>query len=817
MANMTFKANLIPQSDLGYELGSNNPTLKRWKIYGDIQPIVKKTYTSTGQYATEANSDKANFYFMSVKPETFLKPWTIQFKVRSFCPGYSNGGESITYCTLSGRNNSMIYHNWNERYEAIHYYICSLNLTQAGFNAGLGHAVGISILYGWNYTNSAYYRTFEVELYKAEGCTATLLDAPVLKANWPSYSTTNYSNHNHYNAVDRGLLETADWDTTGRDYSHSGYLKNGSQFRCPPNTLFGLDRNNSVQAISLYSADYTGGTVSINTARVYNTAGIDWTKGLYYSNSGSNFAASADMNISPAVFFYAMDLRYTDNCVPTSAATTLGMVPRKMVYLRGTIHSDGLFYLAPMSVTYNSASYKRVWTQDIPTAVETDGTYQYVYWEIGMPYYNSSYANGGYQVNLHDHNKLYWFNNGRFEEYSAGGRGIQNITRSGTTFTVTRDDGTTFTFTQQDNNNTYTLSSLGGVGTVSASGTAPLTLSASKSGTTVSITGSIAAASTSSAGVTQYTAANLNTWLNQLTTGSSDPTDADWYISQYAGGGTTTTSFHRRPVSALYNYIKTKLAISNKNATLSYGGTSTIASIGGTDIKVTMPASDNTNNAVTQTATDSSNANYEILFSATADNTTRTEGARKTSGLIYNPSTRLLTNTGATNASGEYRAVRGSYGMWMGFGSGNANHGLYSQVKDNWMIYSDASGNVYVNGNANTATKTTQDESGNNIKATYASSFSISDHTITLKNKNGASLGTVTVPDNNTLNTAGSTDTSSKIFLIGATSQAANPQTYSDNQVYATNGQLDANKMRVAEHVTLQYNTTTAALDFVFA
>lgn len=53
-------------------------------------------------------------------------------------------------------------------------------------------------------------------------------------------------------------------------------------------------------------------------------------------------------------------------------------------------------------------------------------------------------------------------------------------------------------------------------------------------------------------------------------------------------------------------------------------------------------------------------------------------------------------------------------------------------------------------GNASSATKATQDESGNNIKASYASSMSISDHTITLKNKNGASLGTVTVPDNNT-------------------------------------------------------------------
>lgn len=46
---------------------------------------------------------------------------------------------------------------------------------------------------------------------------------------------------------------------------------------------------------------------------------------------------------------------------------------------------------------------------------------------------------------------------------------------------------------------------------------------------------------------------------------------------------------------------------------------------------------------VTQTATDSTNTNYEILFSSTADNTTRTEGARKTQYLNFNPSTHTLT------------------------------------------------------------------------------------------------------------------------------------------------------------------------------
>lgn len=51
-----------------------------------------------------------------------------------------------------------------------------------------------------------------------------------------------------------------------------------------------------------------------------------------------------------------------------------------------------------------------------------------------------------------------------------------------------------------------------------------------------------------------------NVLLNSLSTGSATPVDADYFISQYAGGGTATTTYHRRPVSALWNYIKGKLA-----------------------------------------------------------------------------------------------------------------------------------------------------------------------------------------------------------------------------------------------------------------
>lgn len=75
----------------------------------------------------------------------------------------------------------------------------------------------------------------------------------------------------------------------------------------------------------------------------------------------------------------------------------------------------------------------------------------------------------------------------------------------------------------------------------------------------------------------------------------------------------------------------------------------------------------------------------------------------------------------------------------------------------------------------------------------------------------------VKLPNSDTKNTAGSTDTSSKIFLIGATSQAANPQTYSDNEVYATSGVLTTKSVQVGGgSATMQYNSTTQSIDFVF-
>lgn len=60
---------------------------------------------------------------------------------------------------------------------------------------------------------------------------------------------------------------------------------------------------------------------------------------------------------------------------------------------------------------------------------------------------------------------------------------------------------------------------------------------------------------------------SLNTLINGLSVGNSDPQDDDYIISQYVNGGTTTTTYHRRPLSKFWNWIKTKLGIGTNDGT----------------------------------------------------------------------------------------------------------------------------------------------------------------------------------------------------------------------------------------------------------
>lgn len=88
------------------------------------------------------------------------------------------------------------------------------------------------------------------------------------------------------------------------------------------------------------------------------------------------------------------------------------------------------------------------------------------------------------------------------------------------------------------------------------------------------------------------------------------------------------------------------------------------------------------------------------------------------------------------------------------------------------------------------------DSAGQTIHSTYLKNISVQGQTLTLL-KGDNTKSTVTTQD--TKNTAGSTNSSSKLYLIGASSQSTNPQTYSRNTCYiGTDGCLYSNSTKVS-------------------
>lgn len=82
--------------------------------------------------------------------------------------------------------------------------------------------------------------------------------------------------------------------------------------------------------------------------------------------------------------------------------------------------------------------------------------------------------------------------------------------------------------------------------------------------------------------------------------------------------------------------------------------------------------------------------------------------------------------------------------------------------------------NGALSGNATSATKATQDESGNNIKASYAAAMSLNGSSLSLNNKNGTALSTVSLPSSTSVTiTIAVSDWSSKTCTKSVTGVTA--------------------------------------------
>ena len=94
--------------------------------------------------------------------------------------------------------------------------------------------------------------------------------------------------------------------------------------------------------------------------------------------------------------------------------------------------------------------------------------------------------------------------------------------------------------------------------------------------------------------------------INSLSAETSTPKDADYYVSQYADGGTSNTSFVRRPVSALWEYIKDKISSVLRLTASDYAGKAAtagtadkaVADNSGNDIETTYAKKSETEEAI---------------------------------------------------------------------------------------------------------------------------------------------------------------------------------------------------------------------------
>ena len=294
-----------------------------------ITPAISKTYSDTSFYGTSDAEATCSKFFISVKPDGWYKPWQVRFKVRTYAPAHVNA-DSVTWCTLNGRADGLIYANWNERYDVGHYYVVVRALKNAGFNAGLGHAVGVNIRYSTGRGNSEYYKTIELEYYDCSGCTVTVLDNAVLWANWTNGNDTNYNGYSNLDAINRGLRESGDDNdyTTIRSYYDRITAGTGGLMAY---SLAMKDSSGKWQSFTT-----TSGT---GTTKTKNTTGFILGEIVYLNMSGN--VTNGNVVGWNVVSRYQSLINYQYS---TNAGGTL--TSNLMLYIVGSINAnDGLFYL----------------------------------------------------------------------------------------------------------------------------------------------------------------------------------------------------------------------------------------------------------------------------------------------------------------------------------------------------------------------------------------------------------------------------------------------------------------------------------------
>ena len=361
---------------------------------GTLQPLETKTYTDIIGVTDNTDANCA-FFFGSVRPESFTKTWAVKYRIHVWCESnanYNAVADVFFEGAQSGLASYAVFNNiYNTSYRPV-YYHSMYRLTQTGYNANYGHALGFSLRDSNERLTTSLMRTVKIELLEYRNCTVTLNDEAVKWADWPGTGTTNYGSISSYNFSGNGLQETGDANDNTVAYqirTNSGIWANKTGYNTNRYTL-----------LFEVVGGLSGAATSIGTSTSKTTVAFKYIpKGVIkYNTTNASVANNANISATGLWDQYAIDLRNTFNIGST-------LVSGKPVYMRCVVNSDG-------TLTPNYAgSPSHPIVQTLPTTA--DG-YAYVY--LGQAYSTTS-------MELRYDHPIYEYKDGKIREwqYDSGG------------------------------------------------------------------------------------------------------------------------------------------------------------------------------------------------------------------------------------------------------------------------------------------------------------------------------------------------------------------------------------------------------------
>lgn len=398
---ITFGTDILPLEDNTYKLGDIG---QRWKIYGDTQPIMSKTYTGV---TVTGNSDPAGwlYFFKACCTGAYNDIWRLTYRVSAECAGQVDSKE-ISIVHIDGvRNTYLSYWVWNSIGNTSYYpYYAHAAYWRSANNTSVANEyapiLGLRFQSSYNPTNSTYARTVTFEILEMEKCQVTFFDAGTLYSAVPGTGDTYFASRSSFNGTTQGITTFGDRNDTAC-YEYTNGFK-------------GQVGSNKIGRYSLFLK--TGDGTYESLAQEVNTTGTTKTKNthgflpegkIYYNANNTDYNAGT-LNFSPYQQYHSIDYRYTFNIISTTLPDYCE------TYIKFTYNpSDGLLYLAD---------------EWLATALPSSAD-NYIYQRIGSKYYTGT--SNYYQGSLLLDNPYYEYKDGSLHVWTIGSA-YGNISISGT-------------------------------------------------------------------------------------------------------------------------------------------------------------------------------------------------------------------------------------------------------------------------------------------------------------------------------------------------------------------------------------------------